>query len=62
MKFLLFGLGKFIFQMSIVIFIIGYCFGFWFKAKNKSRRKLKPAMARLPHSEHNNENRNAKAH
>lgn len=42
MKFLLFGLTKFIFQMSIVIFIIGYCFGFWFKSKNKPVKQLSP--------------------
>ncbi|MBL1419188.1 MAG: hypothetical protein COC24_001635 [Alphaproteobacteria bacterium] len=56
MRFLFLSLGKVIFQVSIIIFIIGYCFGFWFKDKNKVERKLKSKSirphdkpAKLPH-------------
>lgn len=42
MKYLVLSLGKFIFQVSIVIFIIGYCFGFWFKGNDKTQKKVKP--------------------
>ncbi len=57
MKFLLYGLGKFIFQLSIVIFIMGYCFGFWFKDKRQAKRKLKSARAKVPVAQLNEKNK-----
>lgn len=41
MRYFVLGLGKILFQVSILIFIIGYCFGFWFKGNNKKYKKPK---------------------
>lgn len=39
MKFLVLSLGKILFQISVLIFIVGYCFGFWFKEKKQKQQK-----------------------
>lgn len=44
MKFLVLSLGKMIFQVSIIIFIIGYCFGFWFKGQNRPQDKTQKKL------------------
>ncbi|MBL1242387.1 MAG: hypothetical protein COB13_011100 [OCS116 cluster bacterium] len=56
MRFLFLSLGKVIFQVSIIIFIIGYCFGFWFKSKKSSEENAKlksphptAKLVKLPH-------------
>lgn len=47
MKILLLGLGKFIFQISVIVFIVGYCFGFWFNRKKEKATKLANAQKKV---------------